>query len=103
MLAFISIIVITAVAVNLSLDLKDNNSIYFRNIEAMAGGGESTGGVNYSKGYINDPKSCKISETVRCEVPIYIPVLNTHCKVGFSYTVKHEGTQNYCLYTGGER
>lgn len=99
-LVLIFIIILTAVAVNLSLRLDKINSIFFKNTESIASG-ENSGGVNYSKGYINDPKICTISETVRCDIPIYLPMYNTFCKIGFSYTVKHEGTQNYCLFTGG--
>lgn len=65
------------------------------NVEALA---QENGG-NLWKGYLNDVKDCKISETKRCDFEIWIPGIG-YCKLGFDYVVKHDGKENPCLYTG---
>ena len=99
---FIAVLAITAVGVNLSFGIEEQkNDAYIqfgKNIEALA---DPENDVDYTKGYANDPQDCEVSETVRCEIPIEIPKLGINCTIGFSYTVSHPGTKNYCLYTAG--
>lgn len=69
--------------------------LHLKEIQALAESENS----NLWKGYLNNPKECKFSETVRCEVGVSIPGIGT-CNIGFSYTIKHDGTMNPCTYTG---
>lgn len=91
--------VVATVGVDLSVN-KQNSTInlLMRHIEASAD--DSEGGVNYNKGYMNDPQSCSVSETVSCSISVPIKWLEW-CKINFAYTVQHPGTQNFCKYTGG--
>ncbi|WP_046404702.1 hypothetical protein [Odoribacter sp. N15.MGS-14] len=63
------------------------------------GGGNPSQGI-YSKGYLDDYQSCKVSEKVPCSISVPSRYFEW-CKVNFYYTIKHEGTQNLCKYTGG--
>lgn len=97
----IAIIAISAIGINISFGERQNSVSmrFFNNIESLA---DPENTVDYSKGYVNNPESCTVTETVECSIPIYIPVLKGFCTVGFSYTLDYEGTRNYCTYTGGD-
>lgn len=97
----VTILLVVVIGVSMGLNELDKKIMLLNSVEALAtpeqGG---TGGVDYSKGYINDEKPCTITETAHCSVSIYIPFYG-YCSVEFDYTVDHEGTKNYCKYTGG--
>ena len=75
------------------------SDLLFTNMEALASE-ENPGSGDYSRGYINNPTPCTVTETVQCSISVPIKWLEW-CKFNFSYTVEHAGTQNYCTYTGG--
>lgn len=91
----ISFILTICVDLNTAHNIK---GLFLKNVEALADGEGSSG--NYSKGYINNPQPCTVTETVQCSFSIPVKWLEW-CKIHFSYTVDHAGTQNYCTYTGG--
>lgn len=98
-------IVILAVVTLWGVNLKTPNtlSMFLRNVEAVAlpGDESGTGGVDYTKNHINDPQNCLVTETRKCTIAITIPKFGVLCTINFDYDVEVQGTQNYCLYTGG--
>ena len=70
------------------------------------GGGGGTGGVDYSKGYTNNPQPCTVVEyeTHQYCFKVYIPwkgEWGVVCEWDYSQRKEYPGTQNFCLYTGG--
>ncbi|MDR2469748.1 MAG: NVEALA domain-containing protein [Tannerella sp.] len=88
----------TIVAINVNFHYLQNSKlseIALANVEALAGSENN----NLWSGYLNQTRSCRISETAYCSITIYIPACG-YCSVGFNYTIKHEGTENPCMFTG---
>ena len=69
-------------------------------------GGGGTGGVDYSKGYVNNFQDCTVVEYVSNKYcfQVYIPwkgVWEVVCEWTYNQRQEYPGTQNPCLYTGG--
>lgn len=70
------------------------------------GGGGGTGGVDYSKGYTNNPQPCTVVEyeTHQYCFKVYIPwkgQWGVVCEWDYSQRKEYPGTQNFCLPTMG--
>ncbi|NDV47958.1 hypothetical protein D0T49_12985, partial [Paludibacter sp. 221] len=59
--------------------------------------GENNSNIKY--GYLDSFRSCKVTETRRCDIDVNIPYYGK-CTIGFDYKVKFDGTENPCIYTG---
>ena len=103
-------VILSISALNVTVFLKKAASANFTSdsIEAIAQettSGES-GAVDYSKGYINNPQDCKITEIRHCHIgatiPAFVPKIGgMKCSIDFDYTIKKDGKENFCTYTGG--
>lgn len=107
--------VVTMTAWNVNQGFKSNRSanMAFVDLDAIAdgentqeGGGESTDIKElYKKGYLNDSKSCIITEVYPCTIgvtiPKYVPYFGgVRCEATFYMTKEIKGTKNDCDYTG---
>jgi len=101
----------TIAALNIQLNTMGNklSNISLANVEALAKSDTpyNTNGSDYTKGYINDPKECKVSEVVTCTIgftiPPWIPYIGgLKCEYEYTTTVELAGTMNHCTYTGNK-
>ncbi|PWD99013.1 hypothetical protein [Marinilabilia rubra] len=93
-----------AVATIFNMGLLNDNGTGDLSLDAIAIMAQAQSeGPDYSVGYINNPEECTITETVECTIGgiIYTQWGPIDCTIGFSYPITHDGTQNYCTYTGG--
>ena len=93
-------IFVFALAFNIKLTLDDPFVMLSDEAIASTASNSDSSGVDYSIGYIDDPKPCTITETRHCSVKLCFPG-GWCCSVGFDYTINVKGTINSCKYTGG--
>lgn len=104
-----------AVATVFNMNMFQPNSTGDVSLEAIAimaqaqsesGGGGGTGGVDYSKGYTNNPQPCTVVEyeTHQYCFKVYIPwkgEWGVVCEWDYSQRKEYPGTSNYCTYSAG--
>ena len=96
----VAIAAVAAVNVNFNNEAEGAlSALSLANVEALAQ--DESGGGSGKQYHINNPQSCKGTETRRCDISVYVPGYG-QCSVGFDYTVNFNGTSNYCTYTGNK-